>query len=330
MIKGLFVLRDSVFETVYGPAERADISKMVDIYAPQQSSESVNENPSILKDADVIFTSWGAPRLDEEFLSYAVNLKIVFHAAGSVKNIVTEVSWDRGIMISSAYGANATAVAEYTFSQILFCLKRGYYHARKYKQDGEKIEKLPVAGTYGSTAGLISLGMVGRRVCELLKNTDINVIAYDPYVDKAQARSLGVTLCDLEDIFANSDAVSLHTPLLDNTKGMITGAHFESMKDGASFINTARGAVVREKEMIQVLKRRQDIQAVLDVTDPEPPASDSPLYTMENVVLTPHIAGAMGSECLRMGKAVTEECQRYIDHQPLKWSITRAQIDKLA
>src|SRR5205823_690272 len=116
--------------------------------------------------------------------------------------------------------------------------------------------------------------------------------------------------------------VSLHTPHLPETEGMITGRHLDSMKRGATFINTARGQVVREGEMIEVLSRRPDLQAVLDVTAPEPPAADSPLYTLENVVLTPHIAGSLGEECRRMGRYMVDELRRYLAGEPLKWQVT--------
>jgi phosphoglycerate dehydrogenase-like enzyme len=104
---------------------------------------------------------------------------------------------------------------------------------------------------------------------------------------------------------------------------MITGAHIASMKQGATFINTARGAIVRENEMIEVLKQRPDLQAVLDVTYPEPPAAGSPLYTLPNVILTPHIAGSMDAECRRMGRYMVEELRRYVAGKPLRWEVTR-------
>jgi phosphoglycerate dehydrogenase-like enzyme len=102
------------------------------------------------------------------------------------------------------------------------------------------------------------------------------------------------------------------------------------MKPGASFINTARGAIVREGEMIEVLRARPDLFAVLDVTYPEPPAPDSPLYTLPNVILTPHIAGSMDGECRRMGRYMVEELRRYVKGEPLRWGISRERAAVLA
>jgi len=137
------------------------------------------------------------------------------------------------------------------------------------------------------------------------------------------AKDLNVQLCSLETLFEQCDVVSLHTPWLKETEGMITGKHIASMKPGATFINTSRGAIVNEPEMINVLKERPDLFAVLDVTYPEPPQPGSDLYTLPNVILTPHIAGSMNGECRRMGRYMVEELQRYLSGQPLQWQITK-------
>ncbi len=134
----------------------------------------------------------------------------------------------------------------------------------------------------------------------------------------------------LEEVFARCDVVSLHAPHLKETEGMITGRHLRSMQPGATFINTSRGAVVREGEMIDALREWPDLCAVLDVTAPEPPAADSPLYDLTNVVLTPHIAGSMHGECRRMGRYMLEELRRYLRGEPLLWRIDRETAARLA
>jgi phosphoglycerate dehydrogenase-like enzyme len=144
---------------------------------------------------------------------------------------------------------------------------------------------------YGSTVGLVSLGMVGRLVRERLRPFDLRVVACDPYVTSEEAHVLGVDLIPLEDLFASSEVVSLHAPWLPETEGMIQGSHLASMKRNATLINTSRGAVVREAEMVEILEARPDLWAVLDVTHPEPREPGSRLYDLPNVVLTPHIAG---------------------------------------
>ena len=117
---------------------------------------------------------------------------------------------------------------------------------------------------------------------------------------------------------------------IDATVGLITGAHLATMKAGATFINTARGAIVREAEMIDVLQARPDLLAVLDVTYPEPPVGGSPLYSLPNVILTPHIAGSLDTECQRMGQIVVDELQRYLAGEPLQWAISQEQASIMA
>jgi phosphoglycerate dehydrogenase-like enzyme len=158
---------------------------------------------------------------------------------------------------------------------------------------------------------------------KLLAPLDLHVIVYDPFLDETEADALGIEKVSLANLFQRSDVVSLHTPLLPETRGMITGKMIASMKTGATFINTSRGEVTKESELISVAVNRPDLHFVLDVTDPESPNPDSPLYTLPNVVLTPHIAGSAGGECRRMGRCMVEELERYIAGEPLRWAVSR-------
>lgn len=331
MLNSIFLLDNEPYDLIYGPSERQDIQRLVHRVAPQQTRQSIAANLGVLAQVEVVLSGWGMAVMDEDFLRAAPRLKAVFYGAGSIRGIVTEAFWQRGIPIVSAYAANAAPVVEFTLSQIFFCLKRGWYHAFAIKRDGKYPPRdNTIPGANGSTVGLVSLGMIGRKVAQRLQSFDVQVIAYDPFVTPQDAAGLKVELCSLEDVFRRADVVSLHTPWLKETEGLITGSHFAAMKPGATFINTARGAVVREDEMIQVLKQRPDLYAVLDVTYPEPPEPGSPLYTLPNVVLTPHIAGAMGTECQRMGRLVVEELQRYLNGEPLQWAINRQQAAVMA
>ena len=172
--------------------------------------------------------------------------------------------------------------------------------------------------------------MIARKIAGLLKAFDLRCIVYCPFTTPEDARKAGVELCSLDELFSRADVVSLHTPQLPETTGMITGRHFELMKKNATFINTARGAVVRETEMIDALCRRSDLTAILDVTEPEPPAQDSPLLVLPNVVLTPHIAGSMGAEIERLGQYMLDELRLYLAGEPLRWQISREQAARLA
>lgn len=330
MLKAIYLLNPDAYNKIYGEPEREAIADLVEIVAPLQTPESVAEDGSVLADVDVILSGWGMAKLDEAFLAAAPKLKAVFYGAGSIRGFATDAAWDRGIVITSAYAANAVPVSEYTFSQIIFGLKLGWRQVRTIRREGCYSKASPMPGAFDTTVGIISLGMIGRLVANLLKVLHVNVIAYDPFVTEEDAAALGVELVGLDELFRRADVASLHTPKLPETLGMITGAHLASMKQDATFINTARGAVVRENEMIEVLQQRPDLTAILDVTDPEPPVEGSPLYTLDNVVLTPHIAGSMDTECRRMGHYMISELKRYLAGEPLQWAIDRERAKVLA
>jgi phosphoglycerate dehydrogenase-like enzyme len=322
-LKGLYILDKESFDLIYGADDQRDIAVFVDIFGPPQTKDSIRANPDLLADVEIIFSGWGAPLMDRRFLLAAPNLRAVFYGGGSVRSFVTDTFWERDIVLITAATANAVPVSEYTLASILFSLKHGWRYAMQVKRDARFPTKTIVPGAYESIVGLVSLGLIGRLVRDRLRPFDLRVLAYDPYVRAEYARELDVQLLPLADLFRRSDVVSLHTPLLEETEGMITGAHFASMKQGATFINTARGAIVHEKEMIEVLKQRPDLQVVLDVTHPEPPEPDSPLYTLSNVILTPHIAGSMDGECQRMGRYMVEDLRRFVAGKPLRWQVTR-------
>jgi phosphoglycerate dehydrogenase-like enzyme len=320
--KGLYALESANFSLIYGPDEQRDISSCIDIQPRPWSPKELRADPAVLQDVAFIFSAWGAPRLDAEFLSAAPRLKVFFYGAGATSGLITQAVWDRGVQVTSAYAANAVPVAEFSLAIILFSLKRGFQNARAVRELQGVPPYLPLPGAYGSTIGLISLGVIGRHLLTLLRPFDLRVVVCDPFVSADEAKQLGVTLVPLDELFRVSEVVSLHTPLLKETRGMITGDHIGSMKQGATFLNTARGAVVREGEMTAVLARRPDLQAVLDVTDPEPPVKGSPLYTLPNVVVTPHIAGSRDNECRRMGRLMVDELKRYLAGDPMKWAVT--------
>jgi phosphoglycerate dehydrogenase-like enzyme len=213
---------------------------------------------------------------------------------------------------------------------IYFSLKQGWHYALGAKRLGRYPERVPAAGTFKSRVGIVSLGTIARLVIERLKPSAFELLAFDPYADPVRASKLGVKLVSLEEVFSRCDVVSLHTPLLPETRGLIGREHFSSMKAGATFINTSRGEIVREADLIETFSRRKDLTAVLDVTSPEPPAEGSPLYTLPNVVLTPHIAGSTGRECRRMGEAMIEEFDRWSAGSPLQCQVTQAQAALMA
>lgn len=274
-----------------------------------------------LEEADVLFSGWGAPKMDEAFLRAMPKLRAVFYAGGSVRYFVTEAFWRAGVRLTTAQAINAIPVAEYAASMLQLGLKRVWHFARVTRELKSFPASRPLPGTYGSTIGLVSYGIIARLTRERLRSLDCTVIVHDPFLSEAEAARAGVRKVGLEELFAKADAISIHTPKLPETAGLVRGHHVAAMKPDSFFLNTARGEVLNEPEVIAVLQQRPDLQAVLDVTAPEPPRPDSPLYTLPNVFLTPHLAGSVGAECQRMGLAMVEEFERYRAGAPLRWEI---------
>jgi phosphoglycerate dehydrogenase-like enzyme len=328
--RGLYVLDNDAFDRIYGEAERAKVAGLVEVGEVPLSADAVLDNPDVLKGIEVILTGWGAPIMDDAFLEAATELRAVFYGAGSVRSFVTDALWNRGVRVVSAYSANAVPVSEYALAAVLFALKRGWHLAAAVREERGFPQRIEVPGAYGSAVGIVSLGATGRMLRERLGPFDVRVAAHDPYVTREEAAGLEVELLPLDRLFREVDVVSVHTPWLPETEGLIRGSHFASMKRGATFINTSRGAVVREAEMVSVLRGRPDVWAVLDVTYPEPPEPDSPLYNLPNVVLTPHVAGSQGNECRRMGRLIVEELRRYVAGEPLVHEITKERATVMA
>ncbi len=329
MKKALFIAQR--IHDIYSPKDQEVATELVDIYAPIMGPKEVLADKSILKDMQIMLTGWGAPKLDKQFLESAPNLEAVFYGAGTVRHILTDAFWDRDIVICSAWAANAIPVAEYTLAHVLLALKQTFQFAEYYRKNKNwGLSGKDVCGAFGGKVGIISLGMIGRKMVEHLQYLNIKVLAYDPFIAKDEAERLGIQLATMEEIFSSCNVVSLHAPLLDETRGMIRGSHLEMMQPHTTFINTARGGLVNEPEMVEVLKRRKDLQAVLDVTDPEPIPEDSDIWNLPNVFVTPHIAGSMGEECFRMGRIMIEELRRYLAGRPLRWPLARQQVKRMA
>jgi phosphoglycerate dehydrogenase-like enzyme len=328
-VDALFLLDEFHAPNVYGPSELERLETTIRRPFRFLTQDNVFDNAHDLSEVEVIFSSWGMPMCDDRLLDLFPKLKAIFYAAGSVRYFVTDALWRRDILLSSSNNALSATVAEFALAQILLSLKWAWKHAADARSSKKMVRQNP-PGTYDSVVGLISLGTIARKLLELMRPFHFQVVAYDPFVSKQAARELGVELVSLEDLFEMSDVVSLHTPLLPETEGMIRGHHLNRMKYGATFINTARGAIVNEPEMIEVLESRPDLYALLDVTWPEPPAPTSPLYVLPNVMLTPHIAGAMGTECRRLGSMAIDEFERYLRGAPLLGQVQEEMMSMIA
>lgn len=316
----VLAMRPDLVPSFFDGAARERLRRLVDI-DPDLVLTGFTEPRAraALARAEVMLTGWACPPLDEEVLRAAPRLRAVVHTAGSVKHHVTEACWRRGIQVTSAAGANALPVAEYTLGAVLFANKQvlaardGYRRLRDGGADWQTL--LTGAGNYRRRIGVIGASRTGRRVIELLRPHDLEVLVSDPYLDAAQAGGLGARLSGLAELFASCDVVTVHAPWLRSTEGLVSRVLLAAMPDGATLVNTARGALVDQDALEQELVSGR-LNAVLDVTTPEVLPAGSPLYDLPNVLLTPHIAGSMGGELRRMGDFALDELERWTQGLP--------------
>lgn len=315
---------------VYGKGRRETIAALTDLYPVTVSETNFADHAGALRQTEVIFSTWGMPALSAEEIARLPELKAVFYAAGSVQGFARPFL-EAGITVMSAWGANGVPVAEFALAQILLSCK-GYFQNTRDCRDPEKRRGKAYRGPgiFDETVALLGAGMIGRMVIERLRPFALNIIVFDPFLTDARAAELGVTKVSLEEAFQQAVVVSNHLANLPATVGMLEGRHFAMMREGAAFINTGRGATVKEEEMIAVLQQRPDLLALLDVTNPEPPVPESPLYTMPNVQLSAHIAGSMNNEVVRMADYAIEEFKRWEAGQPLSYAVSLKMLETMA
>ncbi|TDE13540.1 hydroxyacid dehydrogenase [Jiangella asiatica] len=294
-------------------------------FSPSPADHHAPPALGLLTEADVVLTGTGTALLDIVVLDRATRLRAVLHAAGSVRPVVTDEVYDRGIAVSSQAAANALPVAEYTVAMILLELKGVRAIERTYRTARAEIDVdaiLAGNGAFRRRIGIVSASHIGRRVIELLRPFDLHVSVHDPYLTADDAAALSVDVVDLGTLLSTCDLVSLHAPLLPATRGMIGAAELAALRDGATLVNTARGGLVDQDALIAELCTGR-LRAVVDVTEPEIPGPGSPLWDLPNLVLTPHVAGSRGLELRRIGERVVDEVGRLARGEPLRYEVTR-------
>jgi phosphoglycerate dehydrogenase-like enzyme len=220
-------------------------------------------------------------------------------------------------------------VAEFALAASLFANKDVFRMHERYQRRRSSLFSPLDVGNRGKVVGLVGASRVGRKLIELLAPFELEVIVYDPYLDREGAQALGVELVGLDELLARSDVVSLHAPPLFETIHMIGSAELARMRDGATLVNTARGSLVDPDALAAELQSGR-LNGVLDVTDPEPLPEDSPLFELPNVFLTPHVSGAAGNEMVRLAELAVDEIERWARGEPLQHEVRAADWDRIA
>jgi len=279
----------------------------------------------LLTDAVVAITGWGSPVFDAELLKHAPKLRLVAYSAGSIKGVATDEMYDRGVQITTAAAGNAAPVAETTVAMMVVMLKRipWLLEARGSKHLNRQIG--PIRELRDLAVGIIGASRVGREVIRLLKSYPrLTIRVYDPYLSAADAREMGVERATLEHT-CGCDVVSVHAPQIPQTLHMLNAKTLALLPDHAVLINTSRGSLIDEAALVAEVRRRP-LYVYLDVTDPEPPDQDSPLRGEKNIVITPHVAGAMNQARRDMGRIAIDETLAFLRGESLQHAVTREML----
>ncbi|MEU6779499.1 hydroxyacid dehydrogenase [Nonomuraea angiospora] len=328
--RALLAMEPRFKNDLFGPDELDRLTRLVDV-DPGLVVSDFADVPELAA-AEVLVTCWGCPPVDASVLRRAPGLRAVVHVAGTVKSLITDACWERGIAVSSGAATNALPVAEYTVAAILFAGKRVLGIRDLYRTQRRSLDwaaHFPSLGNYRRTVGIIGASHIGRRVLDLLRPFDLELLINDPYLDETAAAALGARPVGLDELLAASDVVSVHAPALPETRHLLDARRLGLLSDGATLINTARGWLVDMEALTKELVSGR-IDAVLDVTEPEILPADSPLYDLPNVLLTPHVAGSVGGELRRLGHSALDELERYTRGLPFAHPVRADTIGRSA
>ena len=273
----LLAMVPSLAPYAFGSAQLERLAAVADLLDPEPlGSFDGDEASALLARCDVVLGHWGCPRLDEDVLSRAPELRLVAYAAGTVRDVVTPAVWRRGVSVTSAAAANAVPVAEFTLAVILLANKGTFVHRERLRDPALRLRLPKRIGNVDKQVGIIGASHVGRHLIELLRPFALTVVVSDPFLTEADADRLGVRAVELDELLSTSDIVTVHAPDLPTTRGMIGATELSRLRNGATLINTARPALIDQEALAAEVETGR-ISAVLDVTDPEPLPPESPI-----------------------------------------------------
>lgn len=258
-------------------------------------------------------------KIDEALVDNAPNLKVISNMAVGYDNVDVQVATQRGIPVGNTPGVLTETSADFAFA-LLMSVARRIPEAQQYVRNGEWKTWHPTVlsgqDIYGATLGIVGLGRIGQAVARRAKGFGMNIL-YHGGSNTQVAEELGAKPVELDELLQQSDYVSLHVPLKDETHHLISTRELEMMKTTAILINTARGGVVDSKALHDALKNNVILSAGLDVTDPEPIPTDDPLLTLDNCVVVPHIASASVATRTKMAEMAVDNIIAGLNGQPL-------------
>ncbi len=251
-------------------------------------------------------------KVTADVIEAAENLRVIGRAGTGVDNVDVHAATRKGVVVMNTPGGNTVTTAEHAIAMMV-SLARNIPQATASMKKGEW-EKKKFEGTEltGKTLGILGVGNIGSVVAQRAQGLCMNVIAYDPFISPESADKLGISLVTMDELFAKSDFISIHVPLMNETRSLVNAEAFRKMKKGVKLINCARGGIVNEKDLAGAIKAGIVSGAALDVFDKEPPATDNPLLAMEEVILTPHLGASTQEAQESVAVAIAEQIADYL------------------
>ena len=325
----VLVMAPATFDQLFGPEELVRLRALAAVTEPVCVAAFDELPPATLAEVEVLITGWGCSQIPERVLEAAPRLRLVLHAAGSARGLLPAAGYQRGIEVATAAEVNAVPVAEYTLAAIIFAGKRALPLAEQGRRTPAGWGSSFAARTLSNrqrTIGIVGFSKIGRRVLDLLRVLETGpVLVADPIADPDVVRSAGGELVPLPDLLTRTEICSLHAPLLPSTEGMIGAAELALLPDGATLINTARGGILDHHALLTECAAGR-LDAILDVTDPEPLPAGHPLLDLPNVTITPHVAGSLGSETRRLSAFALDALAAHLESRPLPGALTAESI----
>ncbi|SKC36138.1 hydroxyacid dehydrogenase [Maledivibacter halophilus] len=308
--EGLKILKEGKVEVVMGKSTK--IEKLMD--------QAIGCHGILIRSAQI----------PGELIKNIPALKVIAKHGVGVDNIDVKTATDQGVLVVNAPESNINAVAEHALGMILSLSKNLLPLDSKVREGKFGIRREVVnLEMKGKTVGLIGLGKIATLLAEKLKALGVKLIAFDPFVNSDMAHKMGIELVDnIDKIFSKSDFISVHVPLNEKTKGMIGKQEFSKMKKDAYFINVARGPIVNEKDLYEALKEKVIKGAAIDVFEQEPPASNNPLFQLENILISPHNAALTDEALIAMATHSAQGVVDYLNGKKPKYIVNPEVLNK--
>ncbi len=272
---------------------------------------------ALLPDVDGFIA--GLDEIDAAAIAAARCLRVIARYGVGINNVDLAAARAQGVVVTNTPGANSAAVAELTIGLLLNLLRPIQRAAAETRQGGWP--RLNGVSLVGKTVGLVGLGAIGKEVARRLAGFDCAVVAHDVVADADFARRHAVTLVTLADLLAQSDIVSLHLPVLPETRQMVNAAFLQQMKPGAYLINTSRGELVDEMALLDALVNGRLAGAALDAFQQEPPGADNPLLALPQVIATPHMGAHSDGATNAMGRMALDDCLAVLRGEEAKYRV---------